>query len=98
MFNLLIIFILLGIGISTGVGTSYILDKTRTDLEFCKKSEKTKVLKKYNIEITCKKCSVCNKEISQENLSMIIPYNGDIYFICNDEKCIILKDVAIGIE
>jgi len=98
MFNLLTIFILLGVGISTGVGTSYLLDKTHTDLEFCKKSEKIKVLSKYNIDIAGKRCAVCNKEVTKENLSMIIPQNGNIFFICDDEKCLTLKDVAIGNE
>lgn len=95
MFNLLL---LLGAGITTGIGASYILDKISNDLEFCKNSEKTKVLKKYNIDLTNKTCSVCGREITQENLGMIIPYNGDTYFICNEEKCLTLKDVVIGME
>ncbi len=33
------------------------------------------------------KCAVCGKTITLDNISLIIPYNGEYLFICDDFKC-----------
>jgi hypothetical protein len=90
--------LVLVVGITSGVATSFFLDKTSNDLEFCKNSQRHKVLKKYNIDMANKKCEVCGKKLTEEDLSMIIPYNEKLYFVCDSQRCLTLKDVAIGLE
>lgn len=83
-------------GFILGVGTGYKVThkKVVPFVKFVGKSEKENVLEKHGIRLTeTTKCSICEDNITIENIGAVVSVNGGNTFICSKPQCMTVSDI-----
>jgi recombinational DNA repair protein (RecF pathway) len=52
-------------------------------------------MKKHGLSLNGAACVACGKQITEENISSVVKYNGVDHFICKDLRCNALADVYV---
>jgi len=76
------------------VSVAYALGKVE-HVQLVSRAHVLKAMRRFGVSLDGAMCVVCGRQITEENISAVVKYNGAEYFTCKELRCNTLADLYV---